>query len=26
MVKESGNRLEIREVESNSLLPELKFR
>ena len=26
MVKESGNRLEIREVESNSLLQELKFR
>jgi len=26
MVKESGNRLEIREIGSNSLLQELKFR
>ncbi len=26
LVKESGNRLEIREIETNSLLQELKFR
>jgi hypothetical protein len=26
MQKESGNRLEVREIESNSLLQELKFR
>lgn len=26
LVKESGNRLEIREIQSNSLLQELKFR
>jgi hypothetical protein len=26
MLKESGNRLEIREIDSNSLLQELKFR
>jgi hypothetical protein len=26
MMKESGNRLEIREIETNSLLQELKFR